>query len=50
MEKFDLNVKNFPFIKNNCSKVCISQIKCLTLQQENKFLIHLKNNYDYEKE
>ena len=48
-EKFDLNVKNPSFIKNNCSKVCISQIKCLTLQQENKNNIHL-NNYDYEKE
>ena len=49
MEKFDLNVKNLTFIKNNCSKVCISQIKYLTLQQENKNNIHL-NNYDYEKE
>ena len=49
-EKFDLNVKNLPFIENNSSFPCVSQIKCLTLQQENKINIHLKNNYDYEKE
>ena len=50
MEKFDLNVKFLFFIENNCPKTCISQIKCLTLQQENKIFIDLKNNYDYEKE
>ena len=49
MEKFDLNVKFLHFIENNCPKTCISQIKCLTLHQENKILIHLKN-YNYGKE
>ena len=49
MENFDLNVKILHFIKNNYSKVCIYQIKCLTLHQEKTILIHL-NNYDYEKE
>ena len=48
-DKFDLNVKNLPFIENNSTFPCISQIKFLTLQQENKIFIHL-NNYDYEKE
>ena len=47
--KFDLNVKFLFFIENNSAFSCISQIKCLTLQQENKIFIHL-NNYDYEKE
>ena len=40
--KFDLNVKIPPFIENNSSFPCTSQIKCLTLHQENKIINPLK--------
>ena len=49
MERFDLNVKSLLFIENNSSFPCISQIKCLSLHQENKINIHL-NIYNYGKE